>query len=78
MIADPQPQITVGDANGDGSVTAEDARLTLRAAVRLDSPSDYARLAMDVDSDGSITAGDAREILRTAVGLTDKNRANSK
>ena len=60
-----------GDANGDGRVTAEDARLALRIAVGLESyaASDPAFLAADVDGDGTVTAADARAVLRAAVGL---------
>ena len=60
-----------GDVSGDGEVTAEDARLALRAAVGLET---YAAgstqfLAADATKDGAITAEDARLILRAAVGL---------
>ena len=60
-----------GDVSGDGDVTAEDARLALRAAVGLET---YAAgspefLAADATKDGAITAEDARLILRAAVGL---------
>ena len=60
-----------GDVNGDGGVTAEDARLCLRQVVGLEA---YARgsaayTACDVTFDGGVTAEDARLILRAAVGL---------
>ena len=63
----------LGDVDNDGSITAGDARLALRAAVGLE---DYAEgsaefIAADVDRDGSLTAGDARLILRAAVGLEE-------
>ena len=56
-----------GDADGDGSISAADARLVLRAAVGLDSPVN--RAIMDVDGDSEITASDARLVLRYSVGL---------
>ena len=64
---------TPGDVDGDGSVTAADARLALRAAVGLETYAAGSReaLACDINGDGEITAEDARLILRTAVGLTD-------
>lgn len=64
---------TLGDVDFDGSVTASDARLALRAAVGLeDIPFDTeAFYAADVDEDYVITASDARLILRAAVGLED-------
>ena len=60
-----------GDVNGDGTVDAADARLALRAAVRLD-PLDgdlFGFPAADMDGDGEISAADARAILRASVGL---------
>ena len=65
--------VVPGDVSGDGEVTAEDARLALRAAVGLEN---YAAgsvefLAADVDKSGDITSADARLILRRAVGFND-------
>ena len=61
----------LGDVDADGSVSAADARLALRAAVGLDalSPSSAAFAAADVDFSKAVTAADARAILRAAVGL---------
>lgn len=59
-----------GDVDGDGAVTATDARAALRDAVELEliaSPTDA--VYADVDFDGQITAADARAILRMAVAL---------
>ncbi len=59
-----------GDVDGDGSVTAVDARLALRAGVGLETAlSAEAFSAADANGDGALTAGDAREILRASVGL---------
>ena len=60
-----------GDADGDGRVTPEDARLALRIAVKLEPSEDGSRtfLAADVTRDGAVTPEDARLILRAAVGL---------
>ena len=61
----------LGDVNGDGYVTAEDARLTLRAAVGLENclSGSLEYIACDADKSKNITAADARLILRAAVGL---------
>lgn len=59
-----KPPVIKGDVDGDGKVTASDARLILRAAVGLETL-DLERA--DVDGDGKITSADAREALRTAV-----------
>ena len=65
-----QSDILRSDANLDGQITAEDARLALRAAVNLDSLDAAQIKAADINLDGVITAEDARAILRQAVGLT--------
>lgn len=62
---------TRGDADGDGKVTAADARLILRAAVGLEEIKAGSAVyeACDLDNDGKLTAADARAALRIAVGL---------
>ena len=57
-----------GDATGDSAVTAEDARLIMRVAVKLQEPGEHEKY-MDVNRDHMITASDARLVLRRAVGL---------
>ena len=62
-----------GDVDGDSRITAGDARLALRASVKLEH---YAAgspqfLAADVDNSGQIQASDARLILRASVNLVD-------
>ena len=64
-----EKDVLKGDLDGDGSVTASDARLALRAAVGLDELADDLFLVADMDEDGNVTAADARIILRVAVGL---------
>ncbi len=61
--------VVFGDLDGDGVITANDARSALRNSVGLDSLSDAQQKAADVNADGSITSADARNILRAAVGL---------
>lgn len=58
-----------GDIDGDGKVTAADARLALRASVGSEKLTDMQKAAADVDGDGKVTSADAREILRKSVGL---------
>lgn len=61
--------ILPGDINGDGKITASDARTILLACVsREPLPEEWQRKAADIDFDGKITTEDARWILRTAVG----------
>lgn len=59
------PPVIRGDVDGDGKVTALDARLILRAAVGLEEIDNEKG---DVDGDGKITSADSREALRTATG----------
>lgn len=58
-----------GDVNGDGKITASDARAALRISASLMTPDESERLAADVTGDGKITASDARKILRVSAGL---------
>lgn len=59
----------LGDIDGNGSITAADARLALRASVGLETLSAEQTAAADADFNGTITAADARLILRASVGL---------
>jgi len=60
---------TLADIDGDGMITADDARTILRYSVKLEGPSSSQRVRADVDCDGDITASDARAALRIAVNL---------
>lgn len=60
-----------GDANGDGQITAADARLTLRVSAKLETLSADAFLAADVNNDGNVTAADARKILRVTAKIEE-------
>ncbi len=56
-----------GDADGNGIVTATDARWVLRGAVGLLAGCDNGRC--DADGNGRVSATDARKVLHAAVGL---------
>ncbi len=60
-----------GDVDGDGAVSAGDARLALRRSVGLESYTESSSefKAADVDGNGQVLADDARKILRVSVGL---------
>lgn len=58
-----------GDADGDGKVSAADARFALRTSVELENPIPEIYALCDYDNDGKVSAADARCILRVAVGL---------
>ena len=63
------PIFSKGDVNGDGKVTAGDARTVLRVSVGFSSLSGMTFFAGDTDRNDRITANDARLILRASVGL---------
>lgn len=60
---------TFADADGDGSVRADDARLVLRASAGLIPTTAAMQKTGDLNGDGKLTADDARAILRFAVGF---------
>ncbi len=59
----------LGDVNGDGSVTAIDARLVLQYVAGLREFTAKEQEAADMNADGNITAVDARIILQIVAGL---------
>ncbi len=61
--------IIKGDANGDGVVTAADARIVLQVSAKLNTVSSPFILANDFDSNGILTAAEARKILRVSSKL---------
>ena len=71
VLAVEAPVGCPGDVDGDGEVSAGDARLALRAAVGLErrAPDSREFRRADYDGDGIVSLGDARMILRAAVGF---------
>lgn len=61
--------IKAGDVNGDGKISAADARLVLRASASLGELTPDQQLVAEVTGDGKISAADARLILRAAAEL---------
>ncbi len=68
-VAGAAEKYSLGDVDGNGNITAADARLALRASVQLENLSLGAMTAADVNGDDYVTASDARTILRVSVGL---------
>lgn len=62
-------ELPFGDADGDGRITAADARAVLRRAARIITFTAEQDARADVDKDGRITANDARILLRVSAGL---------
>lgn len=70
-IAKADVKVVMGDCDGDGEITANDARLALRYTVDLEDLDEIALIAADVDGDNKVTASDARAILRATVDLEE-------
>ena len=66
--------IRIGDVNGDGFITATDARMALRFSARLDEPTKEQKTAADANGDGEITAADARMALRFSARLDEPTK----
>lgn len=60
-----------GDCDGDGKITAKDARMVLRFAADLEFYPDEQMERCDVNHDNKISPADARLILRAAAKLED-------
>ena len=70
LIKKAEPSFLRGDLDGDGKVTAKDARLALRISASLEpNATDFMRRAADLDGSGKVTASEARRILRASARL---------
>ena len=63
------PEFVLGDANGDGKVSAADARMVLRFSAKLIKSEEINLTSADYNADGKISSSDARYILRHSAGL---------
>lgn len=63
--------LVFGDGNGDGKMTALDARIVLQIAAGLVEATDEQKITLDYNKDAEVTALDARKILRKVAGLSD-------
>lgn len=59
----------LGDIDGDGQITANDALAILRASVGMAELTPKQKKLADADKDESITANDALAVLRYSVGM---------
>lgn len=59
----------MGDADGDGYISVNDALMLLQYAVRARAASDLNISCADVDGDGAVTPSDALITLQIAVGV---------
>lgn len=65
---DPDPQVSLGDLDQDGRITATDARFALQLSDGSQEMTEELKLAADLDGDGLVTAIDARWILQISTG----------
>lgn len=70
-ITNPKPvqKAPKGDIDGNGKITAADARKILRISAKLESVGSALREVADYNSDGRLTASDARSVLRVSAKL---------
>ena len=66
---DEKENVVTGDVNGDGKISAADARAALRMSAKLETYTYEQFAAADVNGDGKLTASDARIILRVSAKL---------
>ena len=66
---EPEPETKPGDINGDGQVTAVDARWVLQIAAGIRQVTEAEKAAVDFNKDGKVTAIDARWVLQAAAGI---------
>jgi hypothetical protein len=60
-----------GDVNGDGKITAVDARMILQHVAGINKLDEHQLKLADVNGDGKISAVDARRVLRIVAGITE-------
>ncbi len=64
-------EMLLGDVDGNGRVSAADARIVLRIAAGLTESTELQSLCGDMDGDGKITLSDARFLIRYIAGLVE-------
>lgn len=63
------PDMIMGDINGDGAVSLEDAQLALRCALKITDTDERSIKTGDLDGNGKIELGEAQRILRAALRI---------
>ncbi len=71
QIAYTEIAIELGDVNGNGDITAVDARIILQYVAGLITEDEINMYCADVNEDGDVTAVDARMVLQKVAGLID-------
>ena len=63
-----EPEYILGDVNGDGYITADDAAAAFAASISAEGLTEEQKKAADVNGDGYITADDAALIFTMSKG----------
>ena len=66
-----EPDILVGDANGDGKIDVSDVTTVQKIAAELIDPTDVQKKAADTTGDGAITVMDATLIQKYIAEIID-------
>ena len=66
-----EPEVIVGDFDGDGKITANDALAVLKAYANQDTLTDAQKKAGDYNKDGIVDAKDALAILKAYAGIKE-------
>lgn len=69
VVCETEEELPVGDVNGDGKVSAMDARWILQSSTQIRTLTDEEALRADLSGDGKVSAIDARYILQISVGI---------
>lgn len=75
--ADPKPDVTYGDVNGDGIINSTDAAIVYRSVNGRYTLTDSQKLSADVNGDGAVNSTDAALIYRYTNGKMSKFPAES-
>lgn len=70
-VTPDDPKLIIGDLDGDGEITANDALTILRSSVGMADLTPEQNKLADIDGDTEITANDALAVLRYSVGMSD-------
>ena len=71
MLVNSSVSGKMGDIDGDGEITSNDALYILQSVTGISDLNDEQKKIADIDSDGAITSADALYILQAVVGLRE-------
>ena len=71
MLVNSSVSGKMGDIDGDGEITSNDALNILQSVTGISDLNDEQKKIADIDSDGEITSADALYILQAVVGLRE-------